>query len=95
MTKENKPKVTIVTGRKSIFKIGLINPFKIVNIILAKIRVVQLEIDMMGKIQAKSSKVIPVLRKGLSIWLFNHILQSETRVLLFGKPVGFVAKLLG
>jgi hypothetical protein len=54
-------------GKKKIFKIGRIKPYKIVTTILAITSVTQLEKDTVGRSQAKRNKVKAVRTIGRSM----------------------------
>jgi hypothetical protein len=73
ITKENKPRVMILMGRNSIFKIGLIRPYKTVNTRLAIIKADQLAMEIKGKNQERIKSVIAVRKNGLSMTLFKHV----------------------
>jgi hypothetical protein len=67
MTVEKKPMVTILIGRKTSFKIGLIKENRIVTTMLAIANVIQFEKEMLGKNQASRASTRAVRTRGLNI----------------------------
>lgn len=73
ITPENKPKVTTLTGKNRIFKIGLISEYKIVKTTLAMARVNKLLKPTVGNNQAKIANEIPVIKIALIIVIVYKI----------------------